>query len=450
MTLTGLPIIAQAQPPPPRVGELRPAASARSILDESTHDAEPQAGERFSAWRRLAADPAPAATTTIAIDVPAGRNGATPRLAVTYSSNGGNGLFGVGWNLAVGQIRRCTREGTPFEYDNNPADPFRYPVPGDAIAGDGDFILDLHGAQLRLDCYLGYAGNGYYAYGSLARKRFCASCSIRAATSGSSPTSRALQQLRRRSTAEPFGWNVNSATGTFAWAPHQRRRRQRQLDHHLLRRARLSGSLNRFIYPQRDYGANANSGAANLFSVTWSYAAVDGQQATVREDNPVSYLGGFESRIDYRVYALFVDQGARRLRVYRFNYGYEPTTRVSRLLSVSSRAGTATDLPATQFEYDDAPAGFLPAQNWSVPAQGGAMSAYVRFASGGVWQTGQIDVNGDALPDRVGTFSSTNPPGYANMAWKNTGAGLAPFAPPASWDPGSWLTAPAARSTSPT
>lgn len=51
-----------------------------------------------------------AATYAIPIWTPPGPNGLTPSIALTYSSNAGNGLGGVGWNLAAtSSISRCNR-----------------------------------------------------------------------------------------------------------------------------------------------------------------------------------------------------------------------------------------------------------------------------------------------------------------------------------------------------
>jgi RHS repeat-associated protein len=54
-----------------------------------------------------------ALTTRISIKVPPGRKGMTPELALQYSSAGGAGAFGHGWDLPIGHIERSTKWGVP-------------------------------------------------------------------------------------------------------------------------------------------------------------------------------------------------------------------------------------------------------------------------------------------------------------------------------------------------
>ena len=52
------------------------------------------------------------------IEIPAGRQGMQPNLALTYSSGGGNGWLGVGWDISIPSITVETRWGVP-RYDQS-------------------------------------------------------------------------------------------------------------------------------------------------------------------------------------------------------------------------------------------------------------------------------------------------------------------------------------------
>ena len=47
------------------------------------------------------------------LQIPAGRQGMQPNLALTYSSNGGNGWLGIGWDISIPCITVETRWGVP-------------------------------------------------------------------------------------------------------------------------------------------------------------------------------------------------------------------------------------------------------------------------------------------------------------------------------------------------
>ncbi|NQT74506.1 MAG: hypothetical protein HQ553_17340 [Chloroflexi bacterium] len=54
----------------------------------------------------------------VPIEVPPGRNGIAPDLALAYNSAAGNGIVGVGWSLEVGSIQRSTKFGVRYDRDD--------------------------------------------------------------------------------------------------------------------------------------------------------------------------------------------------------------------------------------------------------------------------------------------------------------------------------------------
>ena len=57
---------------------------------------------------------------SVPIGVPAGRGGVQPQLAVSFSTGGGNGVFGLGWGLSLPGVSRKTSQGLPRYRDESP------------------------------------------------------------------------------------------------------------------------------------------------------------------------------------------------------------------------------------------------------------------------------------------------------------------------------------------
>lgn len=54
---------------------------------------------------------------SVPIALPSGRNGFQPEVGLSYSTGGGNGVFGLGWNMGIPGVMRKTDTGIP-KYDN--------------------------------------------------------------------------------------------------------------------------------------------------------------------------------------------------------------------------------------------------------------------------------------------------------------------------------------------
>ncbi|MFN7911280.1 MAG: SpvB/TcaC N-terminal domain-containing protein, partial [Bacteroidota bacterium] len=73
--------------------------------------------------------------------------GASPSLTVAYNSGTGNGIFGLGWNLSLGSIKRKTDKGLPQYLDALDSDVFLFSEAEDLVPEfqkelDGTFTID--------------------------------------------------------------------------------------------------------------------------------------------------------------------------------------------------------------------------------------------------------------------------------------------------------------------
>lgn len=89
------------------------------------------------------ANPQGTANVSYPLELPPGRRGMQPQLAITYSSAGGNSWLGKGWNLGLSSIEFDTRYGVP-DYDG------QYLQADGRSSRGGRLVPLLDGAQLVL------------------------------------------------------------------------------------------------------------------------------------------------------------------------------------------------------------------------------------------------------------------------------------------------------------
>jgi RHS repeat-associated protein len=90
-------------------------------------------------------------TSSFSIPLPfSPARGASPSMGLSYNSGAGNGVFGLGWNLSLGSIKRKTDKGLPQYFDTIDSDTFLFSEAEDLVPEfkknpDGSFELDIDG-----------------------------------------------------------------------------------------------------------------------------------------------------------------------------------------------------------------------------------------------------------------------------------------------------------------
>ena len=306
--------------------------------------------------------------TSVSIEIPAGRQNATPKLALQYSSSDGQSIYGYGWDLPLGRVQRSTKWGVPRCGSNS----FILSLP----SGTVELVADPPGSSTYrpvveenyLDAEKDEAQNSWTVYDKAGIKYVF----------GDRPSARVGND-----TTQFMGPTDESGHCVFttAWGlTHIEDPDGNSIDLSYL----ASGNV---LYPASvNYGGNSQAGLAHFYHVIFSYER--------RPDTVENDLGGASVLLALRLSSIGVATDVpsfNQFRIYTFDYDNEPGGNgVSRLIAVS-----ATGYPTQYFAYADSTYGATSAQS-SAPAS--ALRA--TNGSGEVWQT-LLDMNGDGIVDIV-------------------------------------------------
>lgn len=215
---------------------------------------------------------------TVPIVVPPARQGASPKLGLTYQSSAGNGWCGVGWKLEMGRIERSSKFGVPIkwngasplsEYDDSKGFVLTFggtaanlvPIGSDSYQAEveGAFLIINFSRSANSWVVCDKSGNSFYF--------------------GESTASR-LENSR---------WSGSIPQTTFAWALN------RVVDPNGnktdIAYTKDAGNL----YPSTiNYNGNVNTPELGAFHVI--YFTLES-----RFDRPISYRMGFRSQLNYRL-----------------------------------------------------------------------------------------------------------------------------------------------------
>ena len=334
------------------------------------------------------------AVYSIPIEVPPGRNGIAPNIALVYNSMAGNGWLGVGWNFDMGAIQRSTKFGV--NYNDNGFVAMSNGSSADLVSRN-DWGTNYYGAKYEggfLKYFYNVSTGGWevtakngtiYYYGTMASSR-------------------------QDNATVVFKWcldKVQDLNGNFMTLSYTKDQGQVYLD-------------------RIDYTGNANGLQPTNYVKFYLES---------RSDAPDMYTPNFRVRTAYRLKTIDVVANGTRQSAYKLMYSSSGNTGSSFLTTVQRFGEDATldgsgtvsggsQLPATVFGIPSSNNVFAPSSSWCANPNPYSWSHF--------WFT---DVSGDGKVDLVYLNSS----GTQVMVMLSTGSG---FASATSWcanpNPYSW------------
>lgn len=324
-----------------------------------------------------------AATYRIPIQVPPGVAGMEPKLELSYNSQSGNGLLGVGWSLGgLSAITRCART---MAQDN-----FRGNIDldmNDRYCMDGQRLVLVSGTygvagseyRTELDSFnkivaSGVAGNGV-AFFTVQTK---AGLKMEYGNTADS-------RIEAQGKATVRVWAVNKISDvksnfmTFSYIEDN-----------------ANGDYN---LSKIDYTGNFASGAAPSQSVQFTYEA--------RPDIELSYLAGSVLSMPRRVASIKTFNASSMVREYKVGYEQGTATQRSRPGTVTECSGSGGCLPPVALTASDSASASF--------AMTGSLTPYPE------WTTPIVaDFNGDGSADML---INTNTPGAGWRVYISNGDG---------------------------
>jgi hypothetical protein len=284
----------QNPPAPPPLQAFDPSAAIAALAGAASDQSAP-AGPSMGLATPITVDPLlGSATASIPIDVPPGRK-LTPDLTIRYSSNAGNGMFGVGWDLPLGSIQRNTAHGVPARDDS-----------GNYLWKD--FVLVLRGQTIMLDAAVAPAAGCDKAMAARSEEVWLSPCYHASANQWVITTKDGTVYTYGGQEQARTGANVSREGGTFGWyltGVESPEGNTIQIAYRWFSMIPWWG-YDGMAYPDHiDYGAHANAPAlaAHKFHVAFEY---NDPARDPRPDVITSYRAGFAQSVSRRVTAIDV------------------------------------------------------------------------------------------------------------------------------------------------
>ncbi len=350
---------------------------------------------------------------SVPILVPPGRPTATPTMALSYMSAGGDGPFGLGWSIPLGAITRDTKHG----------------VPRCTGSHSQDFVVQLAGSAVEL--VFVESGGGYDLY----RARIDDGYLEAHAFTGAGSANR-WEVFDRQGQKFVFGGAPNakifSGTDTFLSTPSC----EFTSAWYLTRMEDPNGNsidtiydkVTNAIYPASvAYGGNSTAGVGtHPFQVRFERGNIPGNTA-LRDAAPISHRLGAKVVLSELITQIVVEYKAestssyQTLRTYTLAYDQLDSAPGKALLTSVS----ATDLPTQTFEYSPGDRGMkgevMVVPEGAVPP--GALATWEPEYNGRT----VLDMNGDAFADLIVPQATASPAPWGVYYGSASGISSAPL-----------------------
>ena len=295
-------------------------------------------------------------TGSIPIEVPQGRNGMQPNLALNYASSNGNSWTGVGWDLELGAIERQTKWSVLYSPSTTQENAGRvYTLRMNGISADlvptggGEYRAKIEGHFLRIKNLSEGAGGWEVTDKKGVKYRFGTTTSTRMADPalGTKIFKWCLEKITDR--------DGNYLTATYV------------------------GDNNQLYLDQISYGGNDGTGGGAVLSHTKTVKFW--RDAGSRPDKLDEYTRGYRVKTQFRLNTVSINADGSLVRVYKLGYTQNTNTTDSRLATVQqfgkdaavNASGTitneplATKYPVLSMQWQEN-ATQLPTPNYNAPA----------------------------------------------------------------------------------
>ena len=301
-------------------------------------------------------------TYSMPIVVPPGTNGVIPSVALAYNSQTGNGIAGMGWNIAG--LSAITRAPRSWYYDGetNAVD----------MSNNDRFVLD--GSRLILKS--GSNGTDGATYGTES-ENFAAITAKGSQGNGSEW----FQVIAKDGVVMEFGNRSDARqTGQFATVLTWALSKIQYPDGNYIEFLYKTDAYFNLLIDQINYTGNSIAGQLPYNQVKFDYK--------VRQDLNTLYQADTKIESKYLLDKITVAAEGQTVKSYQLNYGTDPSYGAdfgSYLKRITESGSDGSTLNATNFKYGDAPVNFNSVQSQSI------------YANGLVNLTG--DFNGDGITD---------------------------------------------------